>query len=351
MPLRNITVKTGASIREALQVIDRGAIQIALVVDEQDRLVGSVTDGDIRRGLLRGVSLDDAVDDVCNKNPITAEVTDDSETINDLMIQKGLLQIPVLDEDGRIIRIKSIDDIVRVKKKDNLVVLMAGGKGTRLRPLTRKTPKPLLKVGNKPILETIIENFGKYGFHNIVISVRYKADMIKNYFGDGAKWGVNIDYIEEPEPMGTAGALALLNRRVDEPFFVMNSDLLTKVNFLNLLEYHETRENTATMCVREFNLEVPYGVVRTDENTIMEIKEKPVQNFFINAGIYLLNPGCLGLIPKDKMFDMPDLFKELINREQTVRSFPVREYWLDIGRMSDLEQANMDYENNFDEYE
>ena len=224
---------------------------------------------------------------------------------------------------------------------------MAGGLGTRLRPLTQDTPKPLLKVGNKPILETIIENFAKYGFVNITISVNYKADMIKEYFGDGSALGVNIDYIEESKRLGTAGALSLIKERPQEPFFVMNADLLTNVNFEHLLDFHLLERSVATMCVREYDYQVPYGVIETDGSLITSIKEKPLHKFFVNAGIYTLSPQVFEYIPKDEFYDMPTLFEDIIANNLKSVSFPIHEYWLDIGRMEEFEQAQNEYNEVF----
>jgi NDP-sugar pyrophosphorylase family protein len=226
---------------------------------------------------------------------------------------------------------------------------MAGGLGTRLRPLTDDIPKPLLKVGNKPILETIIRNFAEHGFVNITISLNYKGDMIKDYFGDGSDFGVNIDYVEENKRLGTAGALSLLKENPHEPFFVMNGDLLTDVNFSHLLDFHSFGNSTATMCVREYEYQVPYGVIQTKDSDITSIVEKPIQKFFVNAGIYVLSPSVFNDIPENEFFDMPTLFNILIEKQKKVSSFPIHEYWLDIGRMSDFEQAQSEYFRIFSE--
>ena len=220
---------------------------------------------------------------------------------------------------------------------------MVGGLGTRLRPLTQDTPKPMLKVGNKPILQTIVEKFAEYGFANITMCVNFNAGIIKDYFGDGKEFGVNIDYILEQKRMGTAGALSLLKERPNEPFFVMNGDLLTNVNFEHIFNYHTLHKATATMCVREYDYEVPYGVVKMNDNKIVEISEKPVQKFFVSAGIYMLSPEILDLIPKNEFYDMPTLFEKLIKLSKNIISFPIREYWLDIGRIEEYQRANEEY--------
>lgn len=226
---------------------------------------------------------------------------------------------------------------------------MAGGLGTRLRPLTQDIPKPLLKVGNKPILETIIKNFANHGFVNITISLNYKGEMIKDYFGDGSNFGVNIDYVEENMRLGTAGALSLIENKPNEAFFVMNADLLTDVNFSHLLDFHSFSNSDATMCVREYEYQVPYGVIEVEESNVTSIVEKPIQKFFVNAGIYVLSPKVFDYIPKNEFYDMPTLFNTFIEKEKRVISFPIHEYWLDIGRMSDFEQAQSEYFRVFNE--
>lgn len=342
-----MTVAPDTPILKTLEIIDKGARQIALVVDENDRLLGTVTDGDIRRGLLKGKSLHDPVSDVMNAYPIVASPYDTKEDILALMKLRQLHQIPVVDEDGRILRVEILDDLLRPAKRDNIVVLMAGGLGTRLRPLTHECPKPLLKVGNKPILETILLNFIEHGFYRFYLSVNYKADMIKEYFGDGSRWNVEIRYLHEEKSLGTAGALSLLPEVPDAPFFVMNGDLLTKVNFGQLLDFHRTHRAYATMCVREYDHQVPYGVVRLNRHQLLGIEEKPVQRFFVNAGIYVLEPDTLSLIPENDFFDMPSLFELLVQQEKQTIAFPIREYWLDIGRLADFERANLEFAEVF----
>jgi dTDP-glucose pyrophosphorylase len=344
-----ITVFKDQTIKEALEIIDKGAIKIAIVLNTDKKVIGTITDGDIRRGLLNGLDLNSPINNLYFREPTLANINDSKEAIIQKALTKKLYQIPIVDDDGKLIDIEDLATLLKITTKRNHVIIMAGGLGTRLRPLTEDTPKPLLKVGNKPILETIVENFAKYGFVNITISVNYMADMIKEYFGDGSKFGVNINYIEETERMGTAGALSLLKNRPQEPFFVMNADLLTNVNFSHLLDFHSYENSVATMCVREYDYQVPYGVIETDGSNIVSIKEKPVQKFFVNAGIYILSPQIFEFIPKNKFYDMPTLFNELIKQNLKTISFPVHEYWLDIGRVSDFEQAQSEYFGVFSE--
>ncbi|WP_345993664.1 nucleotidyltransferase family protein [Sulfurimonas sp. HSL-1716] len=344
---KNIILNPSSSIKEALKIIDSGAMKIALVVDENEKLLGTLTDGDIRRGLLNNLSLDDAIEPIIFKTPTTCSIEDTKEKILEIAVEKKLYQIPVVDNTGKLIGIEEVDELLKPKNRNNKVVLMVGGLGTRLRPLTEKIPKPMLKVGDKPILETIILNFKKYGFSNIVLSVSYKSEMIENYFGNGSKLGVHIEYVHEEKRMGTAGALSLIQEKLNEPFFVMNGDLLTNINFEHMMDYHIQNSSVATMGVREYDFQVPYGVVNIDGINIKSIAEKPVHNFYVSGGVYILDRAVLDFIPKNQFFDMPTLFEKVIANNMKSISFPIREYWLDIGRMEEFEKANNEYHKVF----
>ncbi|OIJ22377.1 alcohol dehydrogenase [Anaerobacillus alkalidiazotrophicus] len=344
---QQILIPPETTIIETLKVIDQSAMQIALVVDHKNKLLGTVTDGDVRRGILNKVNLDETIDKIMNKTPFKASTSDTSLQITALMTTNSLKQVPIVDHQGTIVDLKTFQEYFIHNKKENPVVLMAGGLGTRLQPLTKDTPKPLLKVGDKPILETILETFIEYNFCNFYISVNYKSELIKNYFGDGSKWGVSINYIDETKKLGTAGALSLLKTNSTLPFIVMNGDLLTKVNFEQLLEFHQEHDSIATMCVREYHHQVPYGVIQCDNHVLTAIEEKPTQRFFVNAGIYVLNQSILSLIPHNEFYDMPILFQKVIDSNQNTSVFPIREYWLDIGRMSDFEKANIEFSEVF----
>lgn len=347
MDWRELLVSPQMPILHTLEIIDKSARQIALVADENDRLLGTVTDGDIRRGLLKGRALQDPISLIMNSFPTVASPYETRENILALMKIKKIHQIPIVDEDGKIVHVEVLNELLRPIKKDNWVVLMAGGLGTRLHPLTHDCPKPLLPVGNKPLLETILQSFIDQGFHRFYISVKYKAEMIQEHFGDGSNWGISIQYLQEKESLGTAGALSLLPEKPSEPFFVMNGDLLTKVNFEQLLDFHKTYQAQATMCVREYDHQIPYGVVRLDKYRLTSIEEKPTQRFFVNAGIYVLSPDAVEKIPHNQYFDMPSLFDHLVKNQQQTIAFPIREYWLDIGRMADFERANMEFAEVF----
>ncbi|MDH4262379.1 MAG: nucleotidyltransferase family protein [Spirochaetia bacterium] len=343
-----ILLPPNATIRKALEIIDTGAMKITLIVDENQKLLGTLTDGDIRRGLLKGMKLDDTIDGIYNITPVTCGINDSKEKILQVAVVQKLYQIPIIDNEGHIVGISEVDQLLRHQSRSNKVVLMAGGLGTRLSPLTDTVPKPMLHVGKKPILETIIESFIKYGYTDIILSVNYKSHLIEEHFGDGTSFGAKIQYVHESKRMGTAGALGLMRENLTEPFFVMNGDLLTNINFEHMHDYHLSHESVATMAVREYDFQVPYGVVNVKDAKITSIEEKPVHKFFVSAGIYMLSPESLKNLPHDEFFDMPTLFERLIAKRENTFSFPIREYWLDIGRMSDYEKANNEYREVFE---
>lgn len=346
-PIDAIKLSLTSTIRDALQIINNGAMQMAIVVDSEGKLLGTLTDGDIRRGLLNNLTLSDSIETILHTTPTVATLSDTKEEILKKALNKKLHQIPIVDDAYRVVGIQEINDLIKPSTKSNMVVLMVGGLGSRLRPLTEETPKPMLKVGNKPILQTIVEKFAEYGFTEIVMCVNYKSHIIQDYFGDGSAFGVTITYVLEEERMGTAGALSLLKTLPKNPFFVMNGDLLTNINFEHLHNYHLSQNAMATMCVREYDFQVPYGVVNMEGNAILSIEEKPLHKFFVSAGIYMLDPEVIRYIPKNQFYDMPTLFETLIKKEQKAISFPIREYWLDIGQMDEYERANSEYDGVF----
>ncbi len=340
---KNVVVSADTRLSEAIKRIDESALQVAVVLNDDGRLVGMVTDGDVRRALLRGNGLEVPVASAMNARPTSMPEGTPRDELLSLMRRKGIRQLPLTDAQGRVCGLVTVDELTGSGRRDNWVVLMAGGLGSRLRPLTDDCPKPMLQVGNKPLLQTILENFAEDGFHRFYISVNYMAEMITDYFGDGSRWGVEIVYLHETQRLGTAGALSLLPAVPEQPLLVMNGDLLTKVNFRQLLEFHADHHAQATMCVREYDLQVPYGVVTTDGHRIASIDEKPVHHFFVNAGIYVIEPSALARIPRQQFFDMPTLFTQLVEGGQETSVFPIREYWLDIGHMADYQRANGEY--------
>lgn len=337
--LQSMIISPEACMREAIAAIDRGARQVALVVDDKGILEAVVTDGNVRRGLLRGLTLDAPVSKVMNRNPTTMRVEEGAETARRLMRERHLHHVPLVDAEGRVVDLLWIDDIARTTRRSTPVVLMAGGLGLRLRPLTETVPKPMLPIGGRPILEQIIESFAEQGFVHFTLSINYLGEIIRNHFGDGAQFGVEIDYVEETDRMGTAGALSLLGEPPTEPVIVMNGDLLTSIRFDALLRFHNDTKAVATLCARQFDMQVPYGVLDTEGTRLRGIVEKPVHSHFVNAGVYVLSPEAFDHIQAGAPLDMPDLLSHLSAGESTVSVFPIREYWLDIGRHEDLERA------------
>lgn len=328
-----------ATILNAIEKIDQGKIGITLVLDENKRLLGTITDGDVRRGLLKGLSLTDSVEKIMNKNSVFCTTADSSQKIIELGRTKSLHQIPIVDEDGMVVRIETVDIPTDFLNRENKVFIMAGGLGSRLMPLTKETPKPMLKVGNRPILETIVLGLKRSGFKQFVFCVNHLSSVITDYFQDGSQYGVSIEYIHEEDKLGTAGALGLWNKEINAPFIVMNGDLLTNLNFDQLLNFHVEQKALATMCLKEHVVNVPYGVVNVEGARVTSLVEKPMQRYFINAGIYVLDPAILNLIPEKKYFDMTQLLGKALEMQKNVSSFPIHEYWMDVGQPQDFQLA------------
>ena len=345
---RDIVIAPDTPLREAIARIDNAGTQLALVVDGQHRLEGVLSDGDVRRAVLRGLDLSVATSAVMNRNPTTAAVSSTQTELLALMRRKVLRHVPLLDGEQRVAGLAMLETLMGCGERPNWVVLMVGGLGSRLMPLTERCPKPMLPVGGKPILENILEQFFEQGFRKFYLSVNYLAQAFKDHFGDGSRWGIEIAYLHEDKRLGTAGALSLLPEAPQDPLIVMNGDLLTRVRFDNLLDFHAEHRALATMAVREYDFQVPYGVVRLDGDSIQAIEEKPVQRFFVNAGIYALSPEVLPWIPRDTFFDMPTLFEHLLQQGRATSAYPLREYWLDIGRMEEFERAQREWQASGD---
>lgn len=344
---KKILISPATGFIEAMQLLNSEALRILLVVNENQQLVGVVTDGDLRRYLLKHGSMDATVNQVMNKHPKVALITEGRDQMLTKMQQLKILQLPIVDGENKVVGLETLSDLAIQKSRDNIIIIMAGGMGERLRPLTQDCPKPLLKVGNKPILEILLENCIKSGFQNFYFSVNYKADMIRSYFGDGAKWGVSIRYIEESEKLGTAGSLSLLPTRPEKPFFVVNADILTNMNFDTILRFHESHvvPALATVCVKQQHSTIPYGVVDIHDQqcSLMSIQEKPTHSFFINTGIYVLNPEVLEYLKYNHYCDMPNFLLELVKKKFHVSTFPIYEYWLDVGHHETLMRADAEY--------
>lgn len=337
---QNILVAPSSSIQEVLKVIDKESLKLALVVDDKNKLLGTVTDGDIRRALITGKPLTTNIVEIMFSAPTTALINTPKTELLDLMNRKELLSIPIV-KDGQVVGLETLQQVIQKKKHNNPVFFMAGGYGTRLRPLTLNCPKPLLKVGNKPILETVLINCISAGFHDFYISTHYLPEMIQEHFGNGDKWGVSIRYIHETEPLGTGGALGLLPVDLPNlPVIVMNGDVLTTVNLEQLLSFHNENEASATMCVREYEYQVPYGVIESEGHYIKSMEEKPIHRFHVNAGIYVIGKKIINSVKQNEQIDMPTLLEQHL--DDKVLMFHFQDYWLDIGRMDDFNKAQTD---------
>lgn len=340
---QDVVVLPETPLIDVIAKIDASGLQVALILASDGTLLGILTDGNIRRAILDGKGLQIPVSLIMNVQPTTVAALTPRDEMLALMRLKVIHHLPLVEEANRVVGLVTLDELVGAAERPNWVVLMAGGLGTRLQPLTNDCPKPLLAVGGKPILETILESFAEQGFKRIFLSVNYKAEMISNHFGSGERWGVQVDYLHENIRLGTAGALSLLPEIPTAPIIVMNGDLLTRTNFDNLLQFHNAHGVIATMAVREYDFQVPYGVVRMDGVRIEAIEEKPVQKFFVNAGIYVLSPEALSYLPTKTFFDMPTLFEHLIAAGKATAAYPLREYWLDIGRLEEFERAQQEW--------
>ncbi len=344
-------IQADDSLIKALNAINTSRMQIALVVDDSGRLQGAVTDGDIRRGILNGVGLDEEVKRVMNPSPVTARPGTTPEELLALMTSLSIKQVPLVDDDGRVVGLERLDNLFRgPAMKDNPVLVLAGGQGIRLHSYTVDTPKPLLKIGDRPILELILLQFRAYGFHKFYIALNYLADQIEGYFGDGANHGVSIQYLKEQTALGTAGSLSLMPRPLDTPCFVVNGDLLTRVDIGEMLKFHETGGYGLTVGVKEYPTQLPFGVVLTEQDRVVEFQEKPSDTRLINAGIYVINPSVVDMVPSESSFGMNELIEQVIPMEESpVGAFHIHEFWMDIGTAPDYQKAQWDYPRHFGE--
>jgi dTDP-glucose pyrophosphorylase len=335
-----------ATFRDALQSIDATGAGIALVVDGDRRLIGALSDGDLRRALIRGAGLEDAATSAMNRAPICAEEGQDRATMLATLRAHSLRQLPIVDDSRRVIGLATTADFLDIPVRSNPVVIMAGGKGERLAELTRETPKPMLKVGSRPILDTIVSNLSGQGFRNFWLAVNYRADQIEAHFGDGSAAGLDIRYLRESKPLGTCGALSLLPTP-SEAIVVTNGDVLAQADYSHMLDSHLQSDAQATVVVRDYQMQVPFGVVNAEGAAVVRIDEKPTQSFTISAGAYVLSPEALELVPADTFYDMPALLAEMIRQGLKVRLQRAEGYWMDIGRPPDYAQANADFGSVF----
>lgn len=341
--LGNVTVLETATIREAMRLLDAGSQRIVLVLDHDRRLLGTITDGDIRRGLLADANMQDMVSQVMNKKPHTTSNLATREQRLKLMNQYDLTAVPILDESNRVVGLETLNQAMQPEKHDNPVFIMAGGFGTRLQPLTDHCPKPMLRVGDKPMLELLINQFKNHGFHDFYVSTHYLPDVITNYFGDGSRWDISIRYVHEETPLGTGGALGLLPKnQIQKPLIVTNGDVLTKLNYTQLLRHHEAKKFDATVCVREDEHRVPFGVIEAEDYLVISMVEKPTYRYNINTGIYVLNPEIVDRVAPGQRIDLPVLLERHRQNKKQIGIYTSYEYWLDIGQMKDYQKAQSD---------
>lgn len=345
--LAELLVQPALSIRDAMGAIDRNGIGIVLVVDAERHLLGTITDGDVRRAILSGVELTRPVADLLDHKaapfaePLVAAAGTPADELLRLLTKSSLRHIPLLDDERRVVDVATLDELAKSSELPMRAVVMAGGSGTRLKPLTDDAPKSMLPIGDRPLLELIVEQLRSAGINQVSVTTHYLGEQIQKHFGAGEEFGVEIRYVDEDEPLGTAGALSLLDPS-DEPMLVMNGDILTRVDFRAFRRFHDEHRAEMTVAVRPYEVEVPFGVVETHGVDVARISEKPVLRHLVNAGIYLLDPGVLRYVPQGERYDMIELIQKLVAEGKNVVAFPVHEYWIDIGQHESYERARRD---------
>lgn len=345
---RHIRVAPDLSIIEAVEVLNNGHLRIILIVDAGDKLLGVVTDSNIRRAILRKIDFKNPISQIMATSPVTAKVGTGDHEIRALMERTGIHEIPLVDDEGRVRGMRLVDDIIQqTGGGQKVAVIMAGGLGTRLKPLTDDVPKPLLHVGDKPILFTLLDQLVAADFGRIYLTLNYKAEMIAEAVGQVESYASRVHYIHETQRLGTAGALSLLPERPSQPFLVMNGDLLTKIDLNALLRFHMFERNLITMALKEERFKIPYGVATVEGTRVVSLHEKPDHVAFINAGVYVVDPVILDRIESAKFLDMPNVVEELLSANLRVGSFPIHEYWLDIGQPEQLKTAQDEFEKHF----
>jgi dTDP-glucose pyrophosphorylase len=343
--LKTICVGKDCPLVNALEIMDKGSLGIVFVVDDMRRLLGVFNDIDLRVAILNGKPMNLTIEHYMNRHPITISANSSKKELAELILKYPTKRIiPVIDKNGRVVSFEKTR--LATSTYSNPVVILAGGKGDRLMPLTESTPKPMLSINGRPLLEITIKQLQSQGFRKIYLSVNYQENKIKDYFGNGENFGVDIKYIREPMQLGTAGPVALINR-IAEPFLVINGDILTKVDFRSLLEYHLGNENKFTAALYQYDFQVPFGVANLNDGNFLGVDEKPIKKFFVIAGLYVIDQSILKFIPKNKKFDMTDLISDLMKRKIHIGCFPLREYWLDIGMHSEYQKANEDFNEVF----
>jgi len=328
-----------SNIEQVIRVLNEVALKIALVTDSEGVLVGTISDGDIRRGLLKGLNLTSPIESIIHHGAIVVSSELSRELVSQMMAANRIQQIPIVDENMHVIGLHLWDEINGPSERSNTIVIMAGGKGSRLHPETENCPKPLLPIAGKPILEHIINRAKAEGFSHFILAIYHLGHMIEDYFGNGEKFGVKIEYLRETSPLGTAGALSLLDPRPNSAFIVTNGDVITDIRYGELLDFHLQNGASATMAVRMHEWQNPFGVVQTQGIEITSYEEKPISRSHINAGVYVIEPSSLRLLKKSERYDMPTLFELIQGKSERIVAFPIHETWLDVGSPEDLKLA------------
>tara|TARA_Y100001968_G_scaffold288903_1_gene291520 strand:+ start:7460 stop:8509 length:1050 start_codon:yes stop_codon:yes gene_type:complete len=341
---KRLLIRPEMSIYNALQVINNNEFQLALVTNGNNSLLGTITDGDIRRAILRGHKIEDSVEKIMNKKYHFIRTDQSREKAFELMRVAGVNQIPVLDKDSKLINLIVKNNSLNKEKKDNYILIMAGGKGKRLMPYTRECPKPMIKVSGKPMLEIILEQCIESGFKKFYFSVNYLKEQIMNYFDDGSKWGISIEYLIENQPLGTAGCLTYINKEISKPLIVINGDILTNFNLHNILSFHNESESQATIGAREYTVNIPFGILSVKDHELQNVLEKPTYKYLVNAGIYVINPNHVKEVKAEEYLDMTDFLINLKKQGAKIGVCPIHEYWIDVGIPEALSKANKDWE-------
>lgn len=342
MDINKLKLTPDSSIEEALKIVGKERVRLGIIVDKKDKFLGVISDSNIRKALIKGKNLQSKIKDIYTKNPITIKENTSKNELLKLSAKTDIYDFPVLNDKKEVISIKSISSLLNRQINSNFVIIMAGGLGTRLKELTKDTPKPMLKVGKKPILESIVQRLKEQNFENFIFCVNYKKQIIEDYFKKGKDFGIKISYIKERKKLGTAGALSLIKQDFKESFIVMNADILTELDFNDLLKAHKDAKALMSVCVREFEQQIPFGVIEQNKGFITNITEKPVQKFLVSAGIYVCAPEILELLNKNEYLDMPELIK-LVMQKGRVNTYLIHDYWIDIGRLDEFVKANEDF--------
>jgi dTDP-glucose pyrophosphorylase len=337
--LEELIVAPSDTVLDALRALDRTGLGTILVRAPDGRLSGLVTDGDIRRYLIRGGSIDRPVSLAATTEFYSASPETDRAELAKVMMERGFDAVPVVDDRGRLVHVHTLRDLVLHRRVESWAVVMAGGLGTRLGEYTHAIPKPMLPIGGRPILERVVRQLVSHGFRRIFLSVNYLAQMIEDHFGDGGRFHCSIEYLRESEPLGTGGPLGLLPERPGAPLLVMNGDLLTNLHFTRLLRFHENHGNAMTIALREHRVSVAYGVAELSAHRITRLVEKPSLRYDVNAGVYVVDPSLLQLIPTGQAFPITDLANACLSRDLPVGGYRMDESWIDVGLPEEYHRA------------